>query len=547
MQLSHCVIALAAFLGAVTAGRAADEAWQQKRREALNRPREVIYNNDGNEPVLWPTNRPFSVGALLDMRTTPVAGSEVDTIFYCPISSGFGFLSARIPSADLKLRPVGGVAHLAAYTNVLQQILDMGTDPVRLVSEWCRTNRVEFFISLRVNDTHDQRADQTRLGPPYDLSNWAFSPFKAQHPEMLLGSCTSKPPYCVWSAVDFTHAAVRERFVAMCRDLCTHYDLDGLDLDFLRHMQLFKSVAWGGTASDGERTLLTDVMRQIRAAAESEGRRRGRPILLSVRVPDSVPYCREVGIDLEAWLSEGLVDLVAATSYWQHHPWSYMVELCRKHGVKRYASLDECRLPETAETPLKRMTVATYRARAMAARQAGVDGVLYFNLFTPKQIRNFMWGSPERMRLHDKCYFVSYRGDNRQAGRYLKGGERHIALRELSARKPSVLAPGASVEFPLWIGDDLAALLRENIRPACELVVDASVPANAVLTVTVNGHALREPSVDKRARRYPLQPEQLVCGENRLALSAGPGKGGAPVTLRDAAVRLSGFTAKARE
>src|SRR5512141_543508 len=78
-----------------------DTEWRSMRERALSRKREVIYNNDGNEPYIWPTNLPFSVQAFLDMRTTPVLGSQVDTVFYCPVSSGFGFLTANIPSADL--------------------------------------------------------------------------------------------------------------------------------------------------------------------------------------------------------------------------------------------------------------------------------------------------------------------------------------------------------------------------------------------------------------------------------------------------------------
>jgi len=523
-------------------GCATDAAWQQKRRLALDRPREVIYNNDGNEPVLWPTNQPFSIGAFLQMRTTPVADSQVDTVFYCPISSGFGFLTANIPAADLKLRPVGGVAHLAAYTNVLQAFIDRGTDPVREVGLWCKTNNVEFFVSLRVNDTHDMRADQTRLGPPYDLSNWAFSPFKAQHPEMLMGSYTNRPPYCNWSAVDFTHEAVRERFFRICRDLCTHYDLDGLDLDFFRHMQLFRSVAWGGTASDAERALLTEVMRRIRAAAEQEGKRRGRPILISIRVPDSAPYCRAVGIDLETWLSEGLVDMVAGTGYWQFNPWSYMVELCRRHRVKFYASLDESRLPENADTPkqLSRSSVATYRGQAMAARQAGADGVMYFNIFNPEKVKKIMWGNPERIKLHAKCYHVTYRGNHKQARRYCRTADQYFSMEELSVSQPAKIAPGQSRAFPVWIGDDLPGLMKENRHPVCELVLDASVPEGAELTVTVNGQVAAAGRTEKNARRYSLQPEGLACGKNQLLFAVG-GTGAKPVVLRDAAIAVSGL------
>ena len=517
-----------------------DVEWRQAREKMLSRKCEVIYNNDGNEPYLWPTNQPFSIAAFLDMRTTPVLGSQVDSVYYCPVSSGFGFLTAHIPSADLMLRDLGTVEHLAGKKNVLQKFLDVGTDPVREVVSWCRTNGFEVFVTLRVNDTHDQGTDQTKVEPPYAYpGNALFSPFKIRHPECLMGSYTNKPPSGNWSAVDFTHEAVRERFFQMCRDVCTHYDLDGLDLDFMRHIQLFKSVAWGGVASAEERAAMTATLRRIRAAAEEAGRARGRPILLSIRVPDSVPYCHDVGIDLQTWLKEGLVDRVVGTSYFQLNPWSYLVDLCRPYGVRVYASLDESRLPESSG--LKRSSQETYRARAMAARRAGVDGVSYFNRFSVKEIRNLMWGSLEKMKLHDKRYFVSYRGarSSYSANALLKNGLRHETLRELSVKKPASLLPGASETYPIWIGDDMAALEREGVKPVCKLTVDATVPDGSTLLVEVNGHSAAFAQASGAYRRYDILSEWLVCGENQLRLLAGAGAGKRPLVIRDAALDVT--------
>ncbi len=519
----------------LVSGCASDKGWQRQRAEALNRPREVIYNNDGDEPLIWPKGQPFSLEAFYAMRTAAVADSQVDTAFYCP-GTPFGLFKADIPSAELFLRNLSD-----KYTNVMPEFLKRGTDPVREIGRWCKAHNKEFFITVRVNDTHDGAADQSRLGPPYDASNVMFSAFKAAHPELLLGASSNRSPFCVWSAADFTQAEVRDRFYRICRELCMNYDLDGLDLDFFRHMQLFKSVAWGGTASEAERELMTELMRRVRAAAEEAGQRRGRPILLSVRVPDSVPYCREVGIDLEAWLREGLVDMVAASGYWQHNPWSVTVDLCRRYNVKAYASLDESRLPETADAPLSRKTRETYRGRAMAARQAGMDGILYFNLFSPAKIKDFMWGSPARMRLHDKTYFVSYRGSHKKAGSYLKGAAQHFTLQELTPKSPLALLPEKSCVVPLWIGDDPVALAQAGVRPQCMLLVDATVPEGAALSVKVNGQAVAGERGDGTALRFPLRLEQLVCGENRLEFSMTGAKAVKPVILRDAAVQLTGF------
>jgi hypothetical protein len=61
-------------------------------------------------------------------------------------------------------------------------------------------------------------------------------------------------------------------------------------------------------------------------------------------VPDSVDYCRFIGLDLEKWLGEGLTDLLVVTGYTQLNPWEDGVKLGHKYGVKVYPSLDEPRV-----------------------------------------------------------------------------------------------------------------------------------------------------------------------------------------------------------
>ena len=53
---------------------------------------------------------------------------------------------------------------------------------------------------------------------------------------------------------------------------------------------------------------MTDLMRRLRAMMDEEGARRGRPILLSVRTPDSAEYCRALELDVRTWMKEGLID-----------------------------------------------------------------------------------------------------------------------------------------------------------------------------------------------------------------------------------------------
>lgn len=361
----------------------ANSSWESLRRAALERRRMVIYNTDGCDAgVYFPRNLAATPENFLSRRLIHVRGSQVDSVFYCPISSGFGNFTCRLKTADwfIKDAPM-----YPKFRNISRDLNRLGTDPLRLAGEFCRREKLEFFVSIRVNDTHDAAGT---LENPHHL----LPKFKQEHPEFLMGTPDRRPPYCSWSAVDFSHPEVRARMRNFVREFAVGYDIDGIEYDFMRHMQLFRSVAWGGVASSRELATMTEFLRELRAITEEEGRKRGRPILVAIRVPDSPEYCRAVGIDLEAWLKNRVTDLLIAGGYFHLEPWSNMVALARRYGVKFYASLDESRIRTSLLAAPERNSAAGYHARALEALESGADGLYYFNLEGADAMRRLLWG-----------------------------------------------------------------------------------------------------------------------------------------------------------
>ncbi len=233
---------------------------------------------------------------------------------------------------------------------------------------------------------------------------------KREHPEWLIGSPTQKPKFGAWSAVDFTRDEIRALAFRYVEEVCQNYAVDGIEIDFFRHPVFFGRAAQTGTACDDtEHGLMTDLIRRILTMTEREGLRRGRPFLFAVRVPDSAEYCRAIGIDLERWLADGLVDLLVTGGHYQlNHP-DYSAGLARKYRVKFYLSLDESRVRDKSSRKLRASTAA-YRGRALNAWQAGADGVYLLNSFNP---RDPIWrelGSPARLAAADQDYFASVLG-----------------------------------------------------------------------------------------------------------------------------------------
>ena len=125
---------------------------------------------------------------------------------------------------------------------------------------------------------------------------------------------------------------------------------------------------------------MTELLRRIRLMADEVGQARGRPILIAVHSPDSVEYCRAIGLELDTWLANDLLDLLVVSSYFQLHDWDYSVTLAHQYGVKIYPSLDESRISITTAQAM-RMTDLAYRGRAANVWGFGADGVYMFNFF----------------------------------------------------------------------------------------------------------------------------------------------------------------------
>ncbi len=474
--------------------------WEQLREAAKNRPRRVIYNNDADDGTWFPANLPPTPENFLARRMKTMEGSAVDTMFYClQISFGHTVYDSKVGKMVERNTQRPGVA--VAGTELKKQ----GIDLVELVIGEARKQGREIFGSFRMNDIHDS------WWTPGETQKWVwlFSDFKKKHPELLFGSHSNRAPFGQWSAVDYEAPLVRETFVKLFVEACAKYDMDGFEFDFFRWPYLFKSVGWGKPAAQEQRDLLTGMMRELRAVAERCGKERGRPVLLAVRVPDSVEYCRGIGIDLERWFADGLVDLYVGGGNMKLNTYAYSVELAKKYGVKYYPSLD---LPQFDEPRgfLYRDSDAAWRGRAAAALRAGADGIYYFNVFSNERVKKLMLGSPEALRNLDKRYFVTDVIID-QPGAYLADGAKLAGIRRLSPRELCIVAPGAPEEFVMELADS------ERSEPY--VFLKGSMPEGVAMTLHVNGRSIPESGRGETMRSFDLTGAELRPGVNRFGVS----------------------------
>ena len=516
MEKTLAVVGFALSAALFSAGCAHDR-WEAERAALVNRERPLLFNADGNEMVYYPMRSPITYDGFCAQRLNGYTNSAISTLCYCPWSSGFGLMST-LRAGEFFDRPIDlneGCTNAAPLF-----ARELGTDALEMTSRFCRTDGREIIVSIRVNDTHDNWYFQPGTNPP---RSWLFPKWKEAHPDCLYGRRDGKnPPFGSWTAVDFEHPEVRAYMRAFVRDFVNNYDVDGIEFDFMRHCQIFKSVGWGAQATPAQLKLMTDFMGELRGIVEAAGRRKGRPLLVLVRTPDSIDYCRAVGIDIEAWLKAGVADIWSVSDYFQLEYWDRAVALAHRYGVKLYAALAESRVPGqvkgNAEKGARmlpgRNGIECFTAEYAAAMACGCDGIELFNqsCIWPLDTRKLNAIDPRRTAGLDKVYFALVRGSGGYEPRHwLKDGMSFYRRPYVDPGKLLRIPSGRPFAADIVLGDDPAAGGQATLK----LLFGARQPV--VKSVSVNGLSVKLGSFKDGEHAFVLPSGSWRRGHNEFS------------------------------
>ena len=239
-------------------------------------------------------------------------------------------------------------------SDALRLLRELGTDPLAITIEECRKAGVLIAAAYRMNAEdwymHNYRlSDLGREHPEYRIPKTELEE-RIDHEDDNHGADLE-----FTGALDPAVPEVYEHRVAMFREVAERYDIDGIEFDWRR---------WTHMISDPHRNhpILTRMVRDTRKMLDETAKKKGRNhLLLGVRVgpmlegeyvpeefpggasypeswwaktprelrekefPDAVcPYpdksCRDLGLDVETWIAEGLVDYVCPALFWPRWP-----------------------------------------------------------------------------------------------------------------------------------------------------------------------------------------------------------------------------------
>ncbi len=312
-----------------------------------------------------------------------------------------------------------------------------GVDPFAVCVTRCRERGVSPWMSMRMNDTHyiDDANKTSKL--------WQ------QHPELRRAER---------SGYDFAHKQVRDHYLALVAELMDRYDCDGIELDWMRFPQHFKS----GQEQQG-REHLNDFMRRARQLAQQVAAKRGHPVKIAARIPAVPEFAQGLGMDGVAWAREGWVDVLILASVWRPSDTAIPIERWREligpdADKVLLAAGTDLWLQGTPGGRLMSDDVETQRGFTTAMLDRGADLVYLFNHFNASDFghtRKEPDGSTARWNEHADLLKI--------AGRLqpaLEGPRRHVltfhdppAPNQPNPKQlPANITQGKSAQFRLYTG-----------------------------------------------------------------------------------------------
>ncbi|MCK4849738.1 MAG: hypothetical protein KAT11_00230 [Phycisphaerae bacterium] len=488
---------------------------KQARVKVAKRQRRIIFNDD-----MYELNRKWANTAdgLLKGRLKPLVGTQVDTI-------SFSVIEADAPVYDSKVQPIYGDAHGGPppyWPNITANIKALskaGQCPIQIITDFAHGNGMESWAHVRMNDCHDSF-----------VRGW-LSTWKKQHPELLVDSRgvprnKDRHPLGLYvSALDFSHQEVRDRKLEIIEEICQRYDIDGFELDYIRHPVLFSRTMRGLPVTAEEVQIMTSFHQRIRQITDEAGARRGRPILLAVRVPDTLELSMNIGLDVQTWLKKDLVDILIAGGGYAPFtlPVEEFVKVAHQYSVPVYPCIN--RQAPQQEQEVSGGTI-TEGIRAVAANwyRAGADGIYFWNLGTPFEYKT----GYDLIRTRQRCYVcLDEVGDPKM----LIGKDKLFCVDDwvlsyythISSRPPLpvTLQPGVSQRVPFVVGDDIEAAARSGLPAKLKLWIKFRGPARReALVFRLNGKLLTEGKfMGEHMLKYRLDASQIKTGKNIIEAS----------------------------
>ena len=432
----------------------------------------IISNDDGW--IMSNMTGPVTPETIARMMVDTYPGTPIGGVSWCVGNSETYEFETEVGE-----RTGDGYGHLAEPREYwlqrnLYALIESCGGPLTEINRQFGAAGVDVLPSLRMNSHYDIAYEAPGHGQ-----------FRRQHRQWLIGQPHEEIPFptlehAMARGLDYKFPGVRQHMLKMAFELVEGFEVAGIELDYFRHPAFFRM-----EEACANRYLMTDFVRRIRRRLDEVGQERGRHLDLLVRVPSSPYDARRIGLDIEVWIKEGLVDIVAAGGGFLpfEQPIGDFVELAQGTDCLIYGSFEALR-----------WAIDEAVLYALAARfwEAGVDGFYLFNYFNaPKPWKQRVLGhmvDREKLPRLDKQYELDH-SDR------IGSKEAHVGAFRYASAWASLpvfmeeTEPGGGAVLSLDIADDVEGAREAGELKECRLMLgfDGWAEGDEV-DVRLNGH-----------------------------------------------------------
>ena len=402
----------------------------------------------------------------------------------------------------------------------LVPMMDAGVMPVEVYIDEAHKQNMEFIAGFRMNDRHGHNAE-------------FFEELSEEHPEWILkgfrpssARTTDPRSYEIGCALDYSQDGVRDWLFSIMEEVANRFDIDGMEFNYTRMPQCFPE-----DKAEQSHAIMTAFVRRVRAMLDDAGRKKGRKLLLGVRMTQHLEGCRKLGLDIPTWIREKLVDYIAPgdigfTDF--NAKYEEFVRVAREYDCYVYPQV-QVMLGYTYRPRLQ--SPDEYRAALLNFYGAGADGFSTQNYFEALHTLRVL-RDPTMVAAGDRHYiFYPLWGP----GRGGPGGyepERIV----LNRRKP-----GARGEFRFRMCENLPADSRisgEEVVSGAMVIFRPGIVPGDELAIDINGKTIAAENItvdwpDEKGRppvcRFALSTPPAAYGDNYLGMKLverAPGAGG---------------------
>jgi len=279
----------------------------------------------------------------------------------------------------------------------MRDLLDRDMVPVRVLADHCHAMDIAFHAMFRMGIIGDI--------PPGDFWN-PRNGFVRKHPEWRLCDIDGTPI----EKASYAYPEVRAFMVAMITEVCETYEVDGVNLGFIRGPQFVgyeKPVVAAFQREHGidlrqldendpraqchRARYVTELVREASQCLDAIGAAKGRRIELSAMAyKGNFPINLFFGLDIKTWLEEKLVD----TMFMSHPMEDDVMEAARAAGCKVVTHL----MPSSKDARADEEETLEMAQRGF---DAGVDGFWYWDM-NNRQVKPEYWQVLSRIGHRDE-------------------------------------------------------------------------------------------------------------------------------------------------